>query len=225
MIEISNVLQEIKTEKLQDFTRQNGVVCFGGISASKGFAVILFFELLYFYVLIDFVFCANLYTFFVVYDGHGGKRAAHLVVIWSVLMWMVCRRNCDGGGEGGGEEEQRRGCNNGGKQGGFSWKGEGLGSWGVLRSRGSAYGLQSGGFAQGVGGNAGEGNEEHDEDQIGASEDLDPWGPVGTGPFQRSGLGPDPILKNPKPIPPRPVLFISGSGPVPSILGPARAHP
>ncbi|KAM1420572.1 hypothetical protein ACFX2I_002929 [Malus domestica] len=40
MIEISNVLQEIKTQKLRDFIPQNGVVCFGGIgvgvSASKG---------------------------------------------------------------------------------------------------------------------------------------------------------------------------------------------
>ncbi|KAB2634548.1 protein phosphatase 2C 14 [Pyrus ussuriensis x Pyrus communis] len=73
MIEIPNVLQEIKTEKLRDFTPQNGAVCFNGIGVG---------------------------AFLGVYDGHGGKRDAHLIVIYLVLLWTVCRRSCDGGEEG-----------------------------------------------------------------------------------------------------------------------------
>ena len=55
----------------------------------------------------------------------------------------------------------------------------------------------------------------------GVSEDLDPWGAR----FKRAGLGPGPILKNRKPAPSRPVLITNRSGPVPSILGPARPVP
>ncbi|KAM1013363.1 hypothetical protein ACFX1X_043844 [Malus domestica] len=128
MIEIPNVLQEIKTEKLRDFTLQNGAVCFNGIgvrvSTSKGKK-----------------------KHFLGY-GHGGKRVAHLIVICPVLLWIMCRMSRDGGrearmskcgvvggaklaierGEGSGEMPSNKGSNNGGKWGGFSWEGEGLGS-------------------------------------------------------------------------------------------------
>ncbi|TQE02430.1 hypothetical protein C1H46_011955 [Malus baccata] len=44
-------------------------------------------------------------------------------------------------------------------------------------------------------------------------------------PVSKVQLGPNPILKNPKPTLPRPVLFTNRSGPVPSILGLARPMP
>ncbi|KAM1103015.1 hypothetical protein ACFX19_011766 [Malus domestica] len=80
MIAIPNVLQEIKTEKLRDFTPQNGAVCFNGIgvgvSASKGKKK--FMEDTH-----KIVSCLqgqkSKKAFFGVYDGHGGKRAADFV--------------------------------------------------------------------------------------------------------------------------------------------------
>ncbi|KAM1999253.1 hypothetical protein FF2_006372 [Malus domestica] len=100
MIEILNVLQEIKTEKLRDFTQQNGVVCFSGIGvgvfASKGKKKFMEDSHKIFSCLQD---QKSKKAFFGMYDGHGGKRAAHIVVICSVLLWMVCWKSRDGGGE------------------------------------------------------------------------------------------------------------------------------
>ncbi|TQD94902.1 hypothetical protein C1H46_019504 [Malus baccata] len=128
MIEIPNVLQEIKTEKLRDFTSQNGSACFNGIGVR--------------------VFASKCKKKHFLGYGHGGKRVAHLVVICPVLLWIVCRMSRDGGrearmskcgvvggaelaterGGGSGERPSNKGSNNGGKWGVFSWEGEGLGS-------------------------------------------------------------------------------------------------
>ncbi|ONI30358.1 hypothetical protein PRUPE_1G246400 [Prunus persica] len=80
MIEIPNVLQEIKTEKLRDFTPENDAVCFSGIgvgvSAAKGKKK--FMEDTH-----KIVSCLqgnnSKKGFFGVYDGHGGKKAADFV--------------------------------------------------------------------------------------------------------------------------------------------------
>ncbi|PQP97669.1 hypothetical protein Pyn_10516 [Prunus yedoensis var. nudiflora] len=80
MIEIPNVLQEIKTEKVRDFTPENDAICFSGIgvgvSASKGKKK--FMEDTH-----KIVSCLqgnnSKKGFFGVYDGHGGKKAADFV--------------------------------------------------------------------------------------------------------------------------------------------------
>ncbi|RXH91823.1 hypothetical protein DVH24_020846 [Malus domestica] len=188
MIEIPNVLQEIKTEKLRDFTLQNGAVCFNGIgvrvSTSKGKKKFM--------------------------------EDTHKIAFFGVWTWWEegCTSNCNLPGSvmdnvsdesrrwQRGEDEQMRGC------------------WG-----GSLDGLQDEGFAQGISEYAGEGNEGDDEDHIAVNEDLDLCGLVGTSPFQQSGLGLDPILKNPKPTPPHLVLCINGPSSVRSILDSARSVP